>query len=146
MHFALLLRLKNGQRDVIFHGKESYGAYYQERQYDSHAHINVRNHKSPIGKSAYNAGHGVYLLLENDGHIVEQDIAYDASGRTGDASHDYGNPERMAAVDGFLKSGNGEQGQSEGVEKEPGIVKTFEVAGENYHKNLGHDCTHQIDG
>ena len=100
--FMLFINLENGQRDVIFHGEKPYGTYYQERNDDRHAYIEPSNHQSPIGKSAQDAGHGIDLFAKYHRHIVEQDIAYHATGRTGDATHYYGNPERMTAVDGFL--------------------------------------------
>lgn len=113
--FSPLFPTQFGQRDVIFHGQQTDEADGEEGGCHSDAHIHAEAKEEPIEQASGHTGHGIDLLAENDGHVVEQHIADDAAGGTGDAAHGDGHPEGMAEGKGLLKAGDGEKGKAERV-------------------------------
>ena len=72
----LFFTLKYWQRYVIFHSEDAYCNDKEEGDDDRNGHVATTLHESPVGKTSYDARHGVYLLLEDDGHVVEQHVTY----------------------------------------------------------------------
>ena len=134
--YSVLLASEFGEGDVVAHGEEAHEADEEEREEGGEAGMGSGDHEEPIEESAGNAGHRIDLFLEDEGFLVEEDVADDAACRSRDASHDDGDPDGMSAIEGFLESGDGEEGESEGVEDEPRVVEALEGTGEDDDEDL----------
>lgn len=141
-----ILSPKFGERDVIAHGEETHEADEDEGDERGEPGVGTRDHQEPIEQTTGDAGHGIDFFLEDERFLVEQDVADDTACGARDAPHDDGHPEGMAAVDGLLKTGYGEEGKAEGVEHEPGVVETFQRTGEDDDEDLGQGCADKIEG
>ena len=133
---SLFLSPELGKGDVVAHGEEAHEADEEEREEGGEAGMGSGDHEEPIEQAAGNAGHRVDLFLEDERFFVEEYVAYDAACRSGDASHDDGDPDGMSAIERLLESGDGEEGESEGVEDEPGVVEALERTGEDDDEDL----------
>ena len=142
---SVLLPPELGEGDVVAHGEEAHEADEEEREEGGEAGMGSGDHEEPIEESAGNAGHRIDLFLEDEGFLVEEDVADDAACRSGDASHDDGDPDGMSAIEGFLESGDGEEGESEGVEDEPRIVEALERTGEDDDEDLSEGGADEVE-
>ena len=95
-------------------------------------------------KAANDAGHGIYLLAENERHLVDEHVAYHTAGSTGHRTHDYSHPNGQSAVNGLLYAHNGEQRKANGIKDEERAVHPYEVLAEYYHPQQGEPCTGKV--
>ena len=105
----------------------------------------VEIHGDPVSQSSHETCHGVDLLSEDDGFVVEQHVAYHATRSTGDASHDDSHPVRLSHDDAFLYAGDGEERESECVEDKPCVFQRFDVFGECHHEEQCQCCAKHVE-
>ena len=115
-------RLSDGERYMVFHRQKPYHANDDKCHDNRNVHVQSKFHQHPIDQTSEDTRHGINLLLEDDGDIVKKHIAYHATGRTGNASHDYRHPIGIAAVKGLLQPHYSEQRKSERVEQKPCVL------------------------
>ena len=131
---------------MVAHGEEANEADEEEREEGGEAGMGSGDHEEPIEEAAGDAGHRVDLFLEDEGFLVEEDVTDDAARGAGDASHDDGDPDGVSAVEGLLEAGDGEEGEAERVEHEPGVVEALEGTGEDDDEDLREGGADEVEG
>ena len=72
--------------------------------------------------------------MKDDGHVVEQHVAYHASCRPRHATHDDGDPVGVFEGYGLLDTSDHEERQAQGVEDKPGVVDPAYMPAEANHE------------
>ena len=130
---------------MVLHGEDAYCYDKEEGDDNRNGHIATKLYECPIRQSADDARHSVYLLLEDDGDVVQQHVADDTACRPRYGTHDYSHPEGVTAVECLLQAGYGEERQAERVEEEPRIVKTLQRSRKDDDEHLRHERTDEIN-
>ena len=141
-----LFSLQYGQGDVVLHRQETNDHDEQERGNGRQRHADVQTNHDPIEHSATDGSHGVNLLAEDNGYLIEQYVAQHSTCGTRDAAHNDGHPDGMPIVESLLQSGNGEQGEAQGVERKPRVVEAFQRSCEHDDDKLGHERAKNVHG
>lgn len=98
-----------------------------------------------IDDAAGDAGHGVDLLVKDEGHLVDEDVADDSACGPGDAAHGDGSPEGEAHLESLLDADDVEEGKADGVEDEPGVLLADEVLAEDDDPEEGDEAADDVD-
>lgn len=106
----------------------------------------MEGEKEPIEQATGDARHSIDFFLEDDGDVVEEHIANDAASGSRDGAHDDSHPEGVVHIECLLHAGNGEEGESEGVEDKPRVVEALHVSAEDDDECLGYDGAENVDG
>ena len=86
----------------------------------------------PIDESSGHTCDGIDLLMEDDGHVIEQYVTYHSTCHTRDTAHDDSHPEGMTECKCLLNTCYGEECQAQCVEHKPGIAESFyPLSGQN---------------
>ena len=135
-----------GQADVVFHGQHPHHDHADEAGNDGYLDAQAAPHAELIDQSADDAGNGVDLFSEDEGYLVDEHVAHHSTGSSRYASHHDGHPEGLPHEERLLYAGNGEQGQSEGIEDEPRVIESHQPFAEDDGDDEGKGRTYQIDG
>ena len=130
--FALQHRQLPMELDGQYANEDDAERAQQGTYLDAEPHVQANN----VCYASGYAGKGIDFASEDKGHVVHQDIADDAASCSGDSSHRNGDPEGMPQGKCLLYAYHIEEGQSDGVEDEPGVVMVNDVLAEHA------DCQH----
>ena len=87
-----LFPFEDGEAEVIFDGKDAYKEYAEATDYLGEHYIHPNPIAETVDEAADDAGEGIDLFAEDEGDFVDEDIAEDSTGCTGDGAHDDGYP------------------------------------------------------
>mgnify|MGYP000276110693 CR=1 FL=1 len=92
---------------MIAYCQQAYGAYKEKGGCRRDGNACIQSDEHPVEKSACHTCCGIDLFVKDDGHVVEQHVAYHASCRPRHATHDDGDPSRgvrMLQSSGYQRS------------------------------------------
>src|SRR5690606_17303502 len=87
---------------------------------------------------------GVNVFPEDQGDLVEENIAEDASHRTGNPAHYDANPERQTRIEAVAYADNGEQSEPDGVEQKQGPAPPKQFTFEEQGCYQRHACRNEV--
>ena len=91
----------------------------------------------PIACTAHHTRHGIDLFPENQRDFINEHVTYHTSGRTGNATHDDGYPERIPQSEAFSYTYHRKQRQTDAVENKKRIVQMNKVLSEKDNPQQG---------
>ena len=132
--------------EVIFHGQET-GEHDRGAAKKTSLHVVQADLMTGVvHQSANHAGQGIDLLAEDERHFVDEHVAEYTATRSGEGTHDDGSPEGETRTDGLFDTCHSEEGQTNGVEKEPGIVLPNQETAEYDNPDQGDGRTDEVEG
>ena len=129
---------------MVLHGEDAYCYDKEEGDDNRNGHIATKLYECPISQSADDARHSVYLLLEDDRHVVQQHVADDTACRTRYGTHDYSHPEGVTTVKCLLQAGYGEERQAERVEDRKSVVYVLSRLFNDRAKTMTNICAMNV--
>ena len=142
----LVFALEDGEADVELHGQDAGEEHADAADDLCHDGVGAQAAAYPVGKAAHDAGHGVDVFAEYEGDLIDEHVAQHSTCRTGKGTHDGGYPEGEAGVEGLLYTYYGEEGKTDGVEEEEGVVHTHQILAEDHHPQQGKGGDDEVDG
>ncbi len=89
---------------------------------------------------------GVDFLAEDEGHLVDEDIAHDTTSCTRDATQHDGRPGGEAQHEGLLDADDVEERETYAVEDEPSVVLAHKELAEGHDPEETEDAGEEVDG
>ena len=143
---------------MLFFALEYWQTYVElDSQYTSEEHtyatcdlrndgVSTQSATYPIGKTTHHASHGIYVLAEDKGNLIDEYVAQHTAGCTCEGSHDGSYPKGEACVESLLYTYYSEEGETNGVEDEEGVVHSHQIFTEYHHPQEGQSGNDEIDG
>lgn len=131
---------------MIAYCQQAYGAYKEKGSCRRDGNACIQSDEHPVEKSACHTCCGIDLFVKDDGHVVEQHVAYHASCRPRHATHDDGDPVGVFEGYGLLDTSDHEERQAQGVEDKPGVVDPAYMPAEANHEPQCCKGANHVDG
>jgi len=142
-----LLSLQRGQSPAIFHGEHSDGNGYCAREHCTAFGAPTEIVKADdVDDTACKAASGVNLLAEDEGHLVDKNVAQHTAAGTSDNAEADGCPRGHAQSEGLLDADYVEERETYAVEKEPRIILSHKPFAEYDYPHEAKQTSEQIDG
>ena len=99
-----------------------------------------------IYDSSQHACNGIYILSENKGNLIDEDIPEHSTRCTGYGAHNYIHPYRETGIKALLYPDHGEQANTDCIKYKEGIVQAYKLVSEQDNEDQGNCRDDDIRG
>lgn len=144
--FGIFITFHDRQVEVIFHGEKAGDDYGCSTGKTARDGMQMAQSAQPEGYAAMHAGKGIDFCAEDEGNLVEKDIANNATSGSRQRAHYDSYPHGLSGCKGFLNADNGKHAETKSVEEEPSVVAADDVPLKAPHKKQGQKGDAEVDG
>ena len=137
--------MQQRQLPVVSHSKQAYGNHGQGTSHLRYDRRSLEDQGIGIEQATNHAGQCVNIATEDERHLVDQNIAQDATGRTRTHAHDVARPVRETGLERLLEANDRKQTQSDGIEQEDGARYATDGLVQEDEGQQGQQDDEQID-
>ena len=139
--------LQRGQSPAVLHGQHTDGDGHGARQDGTAFGCPAEAMKATdIDKASGQATGGIDFLAEDEGHLVDEDVAQHTAAGTRDDAQADGSPGGHTEAQGFLDADDIEERETDTVEEEPGVVLAHQPLAESDDPDEAEETSEEVDG
>jgi len=144
---ALGFSLQGGQAPAILHSKHSDGDGHGAGEYGTTFWCPTEPMQATnIDQTSRQTTGGIDFLAEDEGHLVDKDVAHDTATGTRDTTEYDGRPGGEAKAQRLLDTDDVEEREADAVKEEPGVVLTHQQLAEDNDPDKTEETGSEVDG